>query len=258
MLIARSKSSYEWRAVMQAISTIVDEAVFNATSGGISFRAMDPSHVALIDIQWSNAAFEQYSCDSEIIFAVRVDELLKMLKRADKDESLEVRMGMDEKQESMPVDLLALSFTKYNAKRSREYKLRLLEVGSTQSTPLPKLSFATKVNMSLKALIDALKDVEVVSEQVTITCSSNAIRFEGKGDAGKASVTFEQDEEVREINTNTESRSTYSIEYLMDIVNAVDDAESVVLEYSSKMPLRLEFVMPFMCRIHYYLAPRVE
>ncbi len=279
MLIIKSKSAYEWKTIMQAISTIVDEAVFNATSEGIMFRAMDPSHVALIDIIWSSAAFENYRCDNEIIFAVRVDEFLKLLKRADKDESIEVSInnnvierGEDAEREEGNVEsstasasTLSLKFTKENSKKSRHYRLRLLEVGSSASatvTPLPKLNFTTKVTMSLNALIDTLKDIEVISDQVTIYSNGSIVQFEGKGDTGDVKVVFEQGgDEVREIVIQegvSESRATYSIKYLLDMVNAIDDAESVAIEYSSKIPLRLEFRLPFMCKIHYYLAPRVE
>jgi proliferating cell nuclear antigen len=272
MLIIKSKSAYEWKTIMQAISTIVDEAVFNATSEGIMFRAMDPSHVALIDIIWSSAAFESYRCDGELIFAVRVDEFLKLLKRADKDESVEVsiksaeREGEGENVEpSASASTLSLKFTKENSKKSRHYRLRLLEVGSSASatvTPLPKLNFTTKVTMSLNALIDTLKDIEVISDQVTIYSNGSVVQFEGKGDTGDVKVVFEQGgDEVREIIMQegvSESRATYSIKYLLDMVNAIDDAESVAIEYSSKIPLRLEFRLPFMCKIHYYLAPRVE
>ena len=273
MLIIKSKSAYEWKNIMQAISTIVDEAVFNATSEGIMFRAMDPSHVALIGIIWSSAAFEYYRCDGEIIFAVRVDEFLKLLKRADKDESVEVsitnkdaeREGEEGNAESpTSPSTLSLKFTKENSKKSRHYKLRLLEVGGAGATvtPLPKLNFTTKVTMSLNALIDTLKDIDVISDQVAIYSNGSIVQFEGKGDTGEVKVVFEQGgDEVREIIMQegvSESRATYSIKYLLDMVNAIDDAESVAIEYSSKIPLRLEFRLPFMCKIHYYLAPRVE
>ena len=50
VFVAKTKSPEEWKAVASAISTLVDEATFEATAEGISFRGMDPSHIALIDI----------------------------------------------------------------------------------------------------------------------------------------------------------------------------------------------------------------
>ena len=56
---AKTNGADEWKAIISAISTLVEEATFEATVEGISFRGMDPSHVALIDINWPNSAFEE-------------------------------------------------------------------------------------------------------------------------------------------------------------------------------------------------------
>ncbi len=58
---AKTSGSEEWKAVISAISTLVEEATFEATVEGISFRGMDPSHVALIDISWPNLVLHHHS-----------------------------------------------------------------------------------------------------------------------------------------------------------------------------------------------------
>jgi proliferating cell nuclear antigen len=55
------------------------------------------------------------------------------------------------------------------------------------------------------------------------------------------------------------SKATYSLDYLTKITKAVSGAGgSIAAEYSTKMPLRLEFRMANVGRIHFYLAPRVQ
>lgn len=288
MLIARSKSAEEWKTIVSAISTIVEEATFEATSEGISFRGMDPSHVALIDVQLLNSAFEYYKCDGSIRFAVRVDEFLKLLKRAGKEDSIEVSIGgagavgesrrergeeeVEEEEEgevtaleeSKEKEMVALASDesmlsiKMVSKYTRQYKMRLIE-STSSSTPLPKITFNTKVVMKMAQFIEALKDVEIVSDYITMRCDGSMLQLIGKGDSGDAVITFNKgDEGVEEMSSNGESNATYSLEYLGSIVKAVDNADSIVIEYSTRMPLRLEFKMPYMCRIYFYLAPRVE
>ncbi|MGC1929096.1 MAG: hypothetical protein WA667_08985, partial [Candidatus Nitrosopolaris sp.] len=46
VFVAKTRSPDEWKVIVSAISTLVDEATFEATVEGISFRGMDPSHVA--------------------------------------------------------------------------------------------------------------------------------------------------------------------------------------------------------------------
>jgi proliferating cell nuclear antigen len=248
MFVAKTKSPDEWKVVNSAISTLVDEATFEATSEGISFRGMDPSHVALIDIFWPNTAFESYKCDSELKFGVRISEFSKLIKRTDKKDELEVSI-IDE-------DVLRI---KTMGSYKREYKMRLIE-STTVSTPLPKLSFNSKLLLSLSSFDKILSDIEVVSEYVEIESYPDRIEFVGKSDTGEAVVTMESNSEgLEEINVKEESKATYSLDYLLKIVKSVSTVGvSAAIEYSTKMPIRLEFRIANIGRIHFYLAPRVQ
>jgi proliferating cell nuclear antigen len=241
-------SNNHLRAVVEAIKPIVDEAVFTANGEGITFRAMDASHVSLLDISWKRDGFIDYECnEGEITFGVRIDELLKLLRRIDREQQVEISIADGEMQ-----------LTASEGKRTRNYKLRLLDASKAE-TPVPKLSFNTRVTMFYDALVDALKDIDVISSIVEIYTNESMIKFYGKGDAGDAEVVYWQDENtnIEMFNEVKESKTAYSLEYLLQMLNAVD-ADNVILEYSSKMPLRLQFLLPFRCDMQYYLAPRAE
>ena len=246
--MAKTKSPDEWKAVTSAISTLVDEATFEATVEGIFFRGMDPSHVALIDIHWPNSAFETYECDTAVKFGVRVDEFSKLIRRADKKDAIEVAVGDD-----------SMLHIKISNNYSREYKMRLIE-SSASSTPLPKLNFNCKVVLTAGALDKILSDIQVISEYISIESNLKRVEFSGKGDSGEANILIESGSEgLEELNIQEDSKATYSLDYLSKITKAVSTAGgSVAAEYSSKMPLRLEFRVANVGRIHFYLAPRVQ
>lgn len=248
VFVAKTKSSEEWKAVSSAISTLVDEATFEASAEGISFRGMDPSHVALIDISWPNTTFDVYECDSSIKFGVRVDEFLKLMRRADKKDIVEVSVGDD-----------SMLYIKILNGYQREYKMRLID-SSASSTPLPKLNFNSRTMLSAGAFDKILTDVQVVSEYVTIESREKRIQFIGKGESGEVDIILESGSEgLEEIIVKDESKSTYSLDYLSKITKAISTSGgSISLEFSSKMPLRLEFRIANVGRIHFYLAPRVQ
>jgi len=248
MFSAKTKSPEEWKIINSAISTLVDEATFEATSEGISFRRMDPSHVALIDIFWPNTAFESYQCDAELKFGVRISEFSKLIKRTDKKDELEVSITDQ--------DVLRI---KTSGSYRREYKMRLIE-SSSGSTPLPKLSFNSKLVLSLSAFDKILSDIEVVSEYVEIESFPERIEFLGKSDTGEALVTMEPNSEgLEDMEVKEESKATYSLDYLLKIVKSVSSVGvTSAIEYSTKMPIRLEFRIANIGRIHFYLAPRVQ
>jgi proliferating cell nuclear antigen len=201
----------------------------------------------LLDISWKRDGFLEYECNEEVTFGVRIDELLKLLRRIEKDTQVEISISDGEMQ-----------ITTSEGKRTRNYKLRLLDTSKSE-TPVPKLSFNTRVTMLYDALVDALKDIDVISSVVEIYTNEAMIKFYGKGDTGDAEVVYWKDENtsIEMFNEVKESKSAYSLEYLLQILNAVD-TDNVILEYSSKMPLRLQFLLPFRCDMQYYLAPRAE
>jgi proliferating cell nuclear antigen len=242
---AKTSGSDEWKAILSAISTLVEEATFEATSEGITFRGMDPSHVALIDISWPNSAFEKYESDGDIKFGVRIDEFSKLIKRADKTESVEI---------SITDNMLLISIGK-----NKQYKMRLIESSATD-TPLPKIPYDAKIELATLLFDKILGDVQVVSDYLTIKTTESKAEFSGKGDSGEVLISLQkQQDELTDISVKEESTGTYSLEYLNPIVKAVGTASgSIICEYSSAKPLRIEFKVANMGRIHFYLAPRVE
>ena len=243
---AKTNTSEEWKAIISAISTLVEEATFEATVEGVSFRGMDPSHVALIDISWPNSAFEKYSCDGDIKFGVRIDEFSKLINRAEKSDGVEINISDD--------SMLHVSIGK-----NKKYKMRLIE-SSASDTPLPKISYDSKITLSSSRLDKILGDIDVVSDYLSIKTTQKNVEFSGKGDAGEATINLEKDmEDVEDISVSQESSGTYSLEYLDPIVKAVGGtADSIICEFSSEKPLRIEFKVTNIGRIHFYLAPRVE
>lgn len=231
-----------------AISTLVDEATFEAAAEGISFRGMDPSHIALIDIHWPNHAFEKYECDSLVKFGIRIDEFSKLIKRADKKDAIEISLSDD-----------SMLHVKMSNGYKREYKTRLIE-SSASSTPLPKLNFNSRAVLTAMAFDKVLSDVQVVSEYISIESKPGKINFSGRGDSGEADIALEAGNEgLEDLAVKEESKATYSLDYLSKITKAVVSmGGSVTAEYSNKMPLRLEFKIANVGRIHFYLAPRVQ
>lgn len=246
MFAAKTSGSDDLKAIISAISTLVEEATFVATTEGITFRGMDPSHVALIDISWPNSAFEKYDCDSDIKFGVRIDEFSKLIKRAEKKDSIEI--GISDQ------NMLLVQIGK-----NKKYKMRLIESSATD-TPLPKIPYDAKITMSSSSFDKILGDVQVVSDYLTIHMTNSSAEFSGKGDSGEVVIDLDKDTDgVEEISSKDDSVGTYSLEYLNPVVKAVGStAGTVTCEYSGAKPLRVEFKVANIGRIHFYLAPRVE
>jgi proliferating cell nuclear antigen len=249
MFMAKTATSTEWRAVAAAVKTLVEEATFDATSEGITFRAMDPSHVALVDLTWPSSAWSAFECDKPFKFSVRVEDLVRTVGRADTKDNVAISSGDDDS-----------IWIKFSNGYKREFNIHLIE-STAASAPLPKLEFDTKATVTKTILEKVLGDVSVVSDQVTINATKEKITFSGKSDVGKAEISLaKNDADVLEPQSNPESKATYSIDYVSQILKALGGvADTVELEFSSKKPLRLLLKLNDQgAKMVYFLAPRVS
>ena len=241
--VAKTKSPAEWKLIMNVVSTIVEEPSFEANAEGIQFRGMDPSHVAMIDLNWPNASFEKYECDKEFKLTLRIEELSKLIKRAKQNNSISISAEDDE-----------YLIVKLENGRKREFQIRLIE-SSQSPQQVPKLALDSKIVIDKGVFEDTLAD------HITIETNNDEIKFIGNGDAGKAEITLNKsDEGVSEISSKVESKATYSLQYLLSILKAIGTtAETISIEYSNKMPFKIEFRLGEVGGyINFYLAPRID
>jgi len=248
MFVARSETPEEWKAIAVAISTIVEEATFEATPQGLNFRGMDPSHIALIDLNWPNSAFEKYECSQAVKIGLKIEDFVKLIKRASSNDKVE----LETKDDSLLI--------KFVNSYKKEYLVHLIEPYSS-STPLPKISLNSKTVIKTKALENLLDDIQVVSETVNISAKKDQIILEGQGDTGNAKILLDKtNEDIISIDIKEESIATYSLSHLLDIIGALSSvSENVSLEFSTKMPIKLVFkIGAYGIDLCYYLAPRIE
>jgi len=232
--------------VIKSASILVEELTLTFNVEGLTFRLMDPSHVALIDVSLPNSMFEKYQVESEFNVGVRADEIAKMIKMFDKNSTITITKTRD--------NLLVLS------NRTEKYTLRLIE-SSKNDMPLPKIPYDAKVDfgtnqeISTKDFIKQIDKINIVSDYVTFNTTNQKVELSGKGDIGEAITSYEKGQV--EIKTNQDSIGTYSLEYIIPFVKTVSN-NPLTIEYSNAKPLRIEAKIANIGRIHFYLAPRVE
>jgi proliferating cell nuclear antigen len=248
LFLAKTAGSSEWKAVSAAVKTLVEEATFEANGEALTFRAMDPSHVALVDLALPNSSFSSFECDKPFKFSVRVEDLVKLVGRSDAKDSVEIS--------STEEDAIAV---KLSNGYKREFTIHLIE-STTVSAPLPKLEFDTKASLTKTILEKVLGDISVVSDQVTIQASKEKLTFSGKSDIGAASIGLEKnDADVLEMQVKADSKATYSVDYLTSITKTAGSAtDTLICEFANKKPIKLTFALNSQgANLTFWLAPRV-
>lgn len=246
---AVTKTADLWKSITSIIRTTVDEANFEANDTGIQFRSMDPSHIALIDVNCPAAAFEKYECKTPVKFGLKLDNFERIMKRAVSAETVEL---------SLRGILLDIQTTGIYPK---DFKIKLLEKDDS-TVNVPKYSFESKLVIYQTVLQEILSDIEAISPKVTIeTTVENRAVFSTKGDTGEAKIVVDEESAggtFKEISLIEPSQATYGTELISKVVKTIGNlCEHVTIEYSTNKPMKLTFVLSNSVKVEFFVAPRV-
>jgi proliferating cell nuclear antigen len=233
--------------IIDALATIIDIATFKVSPDGLSLKAMDPSHVAMVNLEMPSSAFAKFKCDKTLPIRINLTDLNRFMKRGSAGDALE--LSLDQK-----MNKLKLKFK--SGKSTRTFSLNLLTEEEEEETPTPSLDFNAKLSLNTADLQRAIKDAQIVGDFITFSLSEEVLTLEASGDSGN--VTVEVEDFIERPSVKEKQSSMYSLEYLADIVKASSVSGTVNIEFSSEMPIKFEFPLGDEGKITYLLAPRVE
>ena len=232
-----------------AISILVDEATFKMDAEGLKLRAMDPSRVAMVDFEWPKTVFEEYACTEPTKMCINVSELLKLLRRTGRDEAVE--LSLDEKTGRLQIRI--------TGRYTRNFTMPTLEA-SEEEVPTPKITFNVKAKTTTEGLRQAIEDAQLVSDHVRIEADTEKLVLNAAGDLMGATIELRKGSDaLLDVEAKESSRATFSLSYLSEIIKAASTtSEIATLEFSTDMPIKLDFQQPKEGRLTFYLAPRIE
>ena len=235
-----------FRSLVKAIAAVVEEGCFNVDETGIRLLAMDPSHVAMVDFELPGAFFDGYKCEGEPKLFINIGEFLKFLDRVERDEGVKIRL--DEEKARLVVRCTRPGHT-------RRFEMVILEP-LDEEVPQPKILFKSSARILTQSLRRAIRDADLVSENVKLEVTREALKMSAVGDIGSAFSEWERGtEELLELKAEEDSGATFTLSYLKDIINSASvSSEVATLELTTDMPLRMDFELP-QGTLVYYLAP---
>ncbi len=236
-----------WRYVISAISKIIEEGVFVVDpEKGFRFRAMDPSHVILLDLWFPTESFEEFEVDEKVDIGVSLEDVAKVLRRARKDDKLEL---------SVEGNKFSLTLT---GRGKRKFSVPILDV-TAEEIPEPSLEFKAEARVMSDVYRDAVKDIELVGDVIRFEAREGELKISSTSELGEAEVILSVESgSLIEVNVEGEQAASYSLEYFSELASAARIADAIVIKFSSDMPALVEHELPQGAKFSFLIAPRAE
>lgn len=232
---------------INVISELVTEAKFKVTNNGIELVAMDPANVAMVIFKLLASCFVEYKIKGDTELGVNLNNLKQVLRRAKPNDALTLEFGDDNK-----LTIVLKSNT------TRSFSIPIIDLENKEQK-IPELAFPIIVETSAELLNEAIEDISVVSESVTLMCEPKKLTIKGEGNMSKAQVEISADKNTRITDDEPDPvKSKYSIEYFKKMIGGSKISDRVTLLFDKEYPLKLDFKEVDKVQLSFILAPRVE
>lgn len=254
MFQARLEQGIVLKKIIEAIKELVSTVNIDVSSAGLSIQAMDSSHVALVALNLKENGFTSFRALKNMTLGLNIQNLSKIMKCAGNDDI--ISMKAEEDPSSM-----TFVFESNKSDKVSEFNLNLLTIDSEQLS-IPETDYNSIVTMSAAEFTRICREMSQISETVTIETSKESIKFSVSGEIGGGSITIKGNEnEKKEEQTILEVDEPVSLSFALRYLNLFNKASNlstqVVLSMSTDTPLVVEYRIPDLGSLRFYLAPKI-
>lgn len=243
MFTAKVKSDII-KAIIDVTSPLVNEAKFNISKEGISIRAVDPAHVAMVDLELNKSAFDEYSAEP-MELGIDLDKLSGIMRLASSGDI--VSLEYDEKSNRLIVKIGNLV-----------RRMGLIDTAGMPDSKVPNLNLPAKAVVKADELSRGVRASEAVSDHLALSMDKEAFELFAEGDTDTVNLKLPKDLLV-ELDAPGKFKSLFSIDYFSNMIKPVKNEDPVEIHLGTDNPIRVDFnIAENNGHVTYLLAPRIE
>ncbi|OYT29513.1 proliferating cell nuclear antigen (pcna) [Thermoplasmatales archaeon ex4572_165] len=230
--------------LIDVTSPLVNEVKFNISKNEISLRAVDPAHVAMIDLRITSDAFEEYKTE-DLELGIDMDKFASIMRLANSEQM--VNLEFNQKQNRLIIQIGNLV-----------RKMALIDTAGMPDPKMPNLDLPGKVVVKASELSQGVKASESISDHLAITMKKDSFQLYAEGDTDTVDLTIPKDMLI-DLSTSEKVKSLFSIDYFSNMIKSVKANEAVTIHLGNDNPTKVEFnVAQSKGHVTYLLAPRIE
>jgi proliferating cell nuclear antigen len=232
------------KGIIDVTSPLVNEVKFNINSKGIFLRAVDPAHVAMIDLNIEKKAFEEYKAD-DMELGVDMDKLSGIMRLSTSGDI--VTLEYDETANRLIIKIGNLV-----------RKMSLIDTAGMPDPKMPNLNLPAKAILKATEINRGVKASEAVSDHLAVILNKDNFEMFAEGDTDTVNLKLPKDLLV-ELTSDNNYKSLFSIDYFSNMIKPVKGDDDVTIYLGNDNPIKLEFnIANNKGHVKYLLAPRIE
>jgi len=242
----------KFKKLWQPILKLFEELPLKITNEGIHVKKMSSDNNIMVIFNMSTSAFEEFLVNrDELLVKLMPDELSKVVKRATRDDMVELLYNVGS-------PYFIIKFINKKTSVEREFKVSALEMGQEEDIQEPDVELSVEASMKPKDLRDIVSDAKLIGDEVTIEAPTHDQIRVMTSEVGKSyEATLSLGNPLLSLIVDKEARAKYSVSHLYDASRAYQAAENLTLSFAEDMPLKIDYDMEMGSKLRLWIAPRL-
>ena len=230
--------------IIDIISPLVNEIKLNITSKGISIRAVDPAHVAMVDLEVKSDAFEEFKA-KEMELGIDMDKLGSIMRLSTAGDMVSLEYDNDANRLTVRIGNLVR-------------KMGLIDTAGMPDPKMPSLNLPAKVVLKSSEISQGVRASESISDHLALSVNKDTFELFAEGDTDTVNLKLPKDLLV-DINAPSKCKSLFSIDYFSNMIKPVKSDNPLTIHLGNDNPIQVEFdIANKKGHVTYLLAPRIE
>ncbi len=232
------------KEVVNVVSTLVDEAKFNINADGLTLKAVDPAHIAMVDLSLGKDAFDEFKSE-ETEIGIDIDKLSQFLKLAKTGDVVDLKHDDDKRR----LNIVVGDITR---------RMSLIDTTGMSDPKVPNLDLPASVTVKADDLMQGIKASETVSDHIALVANPDGFEMSCEGDMDQVHWRKAKKDLVA-IEAQGTVRSLFPLEYFSNMLKSVSSGSDVTMQLGSDYPVKMVFkIAGGKGEVRYLLAPRIE
>jgi proliferating cell nuclear antigen len=210
----------------------------------LTLKAVDPAHIAMVDLRLGKDAFEEFKAD-EAEIGLDIDKLNQFLKLARADDIVDLKHDEDKRR----LNIVVGDITR---------RMSLIDTTGMSDPKVPNLELPAMVTVKGDELTQGIKASESVSDHIALVASPEGFEMSCEGDMDQVNWKKAKKDLIA-LETESTVRSLFPLEYFSNMLKAVSPGNQVTMHLGNDYPVKMEFkIAGGKGEVRYLLAPRIE
>jgi len=210
--------------------------------------SMDGSKSAIVHVKLLASQFEKFECPTPIVMGVNMLSLFKILKSIKNNDVISFLVTEDTTKLIIKIQ---------NKEKQTEIisTLKLLDIDENL-LHIPNIEFDSILTIPASDFQNHIRDLSVISNEITIKTDEESIILEVDGDFASQSIKINKKSTAITLDRSAETCNTFNLKYLLLFTKSSNLCNTIEIYLKSNFPIIILYNVANLGQLKFCLAPK--